>query len=81
MGKGVANFWRYYQVGQQANHRYLDALAHVAVKGEAVAELDSLCQGRTKDGRHYAKFNLSARRIQPCLPRVMAGEHYPHRFP
>ena len=29
LGKGVANFWRYYQVGQQANQRYLGALAHV----------------------------------------------------
>ena len=75
MGKGVANFWRYYQVGQQANHRYLDALAHVAVKGEAVAELDSLCQGRTKDGRHYAKFNPVSQADTTLFAAVMAGEH------
>ena len=75
MGKGVANFWRYYQVGQQANHRYLDALAHVAVQGEAVAELDSLCQGRTKDGRHYAKFNLVSQEDTALFAAVMAGEH------
>ncbi len=75
MGKGVANFWRYYQVGQQANQRYLDALAHVQLKGEAVAELDGLCRRRTKDGKHYAKFNPVSAADCALFAAVMAGEH------
>ncbi len=75
MGKGVANFWRYYQVGQQANQRYLDALAHVPLKGEAVAELDGLCRRRTKDGKHYAKFNPVSAEDCDLFAAVMAGEH------
>ena len=75
MGKGVANFWRYYQVGQQANRRYLEALAHVPHKGEAVAELDGLCRRRTKDGKHYAKFNPVSQEDCDLFAAVMAGEH------
>jgi len=75
IGKDVANFWRYYQVGQQANHRYLDALAHVSLKGEAVAEFDGLCQSRTKDGRHYAKFNPVSQADTTLFAAVLAGEH------
>ena len=75
MAKGVANFWRYYQVGQQANQRYLDALAHVSLKGEAVTELDGLCRRRTKDGKHYAKFNPVSAEDGDLFAAVLAGEH------
>ena len=34
MNKGVANFWRYYQVGLAANRRYLDALAAAPSKAK-----------------------------------------------
>jgi len=75
MGKGVANFWRYHQVGRQANQRYLDALAQVPLKGEAVAELDSLCRRRRKDGKHYAKFNPVSAEDCALFAAVLAGEH------
>lgn len=75
MGKGVANFWRYYQVGQQAHRRYLDALTHVQLKGEAVAELDGLCRRRSKDGKHYARFNPVRAADCDLFAAVMAGEH------
>ena len=42
MNKGVANFWRYLQVGEQANLRYLNAFADVPAQGKAVNELDDL---------------------------------------
>ncbi|MDI6795081.1 MAG: hypothetical protein QME81_19810, partial [bacterium] len=48
MGKGVANFWRFYQVGVQANQRYLDALANIQLKGEAIQALDDLCRSHVK---------------------------------
>jgi len=80
MGKGVANFWRYYQVGQQANHRYLDALAQAPLKGEAVAELDGLCRRRTKDGKHYAKLNPVSAEDCALFAAVLAGEHLLNGF-
>ena len=47
MNKGVANMWRYFQVGIGANLRYLDALAAAPLKGEGVEALDTLCRSRT----------------------------------
>lgn len=57
MGKGVANFWRYAQVGQQSNARYLEALAHAQPVGKSIAQLDDLCQSKTKQGQRVARFN------------------------
>jgi hypothetical protein len=75
MGKGVANIWRYAQVGRQANHRYLEAHAHVHPKGKAVAELDRLCQPRTVRGTRYARFNPITREDSTLFLAVLAGDH------
>jgi hypothetical protein len=80
MGKGVANFWRYYQVMTQANQRYLDALADVPIKGEAVLELDGLCRSRTKDGKRWAKFNPVSAADCQLFAAVMAGDHLINGF-
>jgi len=57
MRKGVADTWRYFQVGAGANRRYLDALATATPHGEGIAALDALCRPRTNHGRHVARFN------------------------
>lgn len=75
MGKGVANFWRYAQVGQQANGRYLEALAHAQPKGKAIAELDGLCRSRLEQGKRVAKFNPVAAEETALFAAVLAGEH------
>jgi hypothetical protein len=75
MGKGVANFWRYSQVGMQANHRYLDTLAYAQPKGEAIQALDDLCRSHVKDGKRYAKFNPVTEQDCTLFAAVLAGEH------
>lgn len=80
MGKGVANFWRYAQVGQQANGRYLDALAHAQPKGKAIAALDGLCRPRLERGHRYAKFNPVAAEDTALFAAVLAGEHHLNGF-
>ena len=75
MGKGVANAWRYYQVGIASNHRYLDALAATPLKGEGVAALDALCRSRTRNGRHYARFNPLSPADRALFRAVLAGGH------
>jgi hypothetical protein len=74
-GKGVANFWRYFQVGIQANRRYLEAMAAAPLKGKGVAALDALCRSRTKAGRHHARFNPLAPSDRALFQAVLAGEH------
>jgi hypothetical protein len=75
MGKGVANVWRYYQVGIASNHRYLDALAAAPLKGEGRSSLDALCRSKTKDGRHHARFNPLSPADRALFRAVLAGGH------
>ena len=75
MNKGVANFWRYFQVGMAANRRYLDALAAAPLKGKGVAALDSLCRPHIKAGRHHARFDPLRPPDRALFRAVLAGEH------
>jgi len=75
MGKGVANLWRYAQVGEQSNGRYLDALAYAQPKGKAIAELDRLCHPRTENGKRYARFHPVSAEDCALFAAVLAGEH------
>lgn len=80
MGKGVANFWRYAQVGRQANARYLEALATAQPKGKAIAELDGLCRPRHDNGKRVAKFNPVTAEDTALFAAVLAGEHQLNGF-
>jgi hypothetical protein len=80
MGKGVANFWRFYQVSRQASDRYLEALAQVEQKGEAVQELDNLCRSRMKDGKRYARFSPVTKADSTLFAAVLAGGHVLNGF-
>lgn len=80
MAKRVANLWRYADLSLNANSRYLNALALVEAKGNVIKELDGLCQGRTVDGRRYAKFNPVASKDAEVFKAVMAGDHVINGF-
>jgi hypothetical protein len=73
MNKGVANFWRYFQVGMASNRRYLDALAAAPLRGKGVAALDALCRPRTKNGRHHARFDPLRPADRALFRAVLAG--------
>jgi len=75
MNKGVANFWRYYQVGLAANNRYLEALAAAPLKGEGVAAIDALCRPRTTDGRRHARFDPLRPADRALFRAALAGGH------
>ncbi|HEY9151643.1 MAG TPA: hypothetical protein VIN60_02065 [Anaerolineales bacterium] len=75
MGKGVANLWRYAQVGRQANNRYLNALAYAQPTGKAVAELEGLCHPNIQQEKRYARFNPVTQADCALFSAVLAGEH------
>ncbi len=75
MGKGVANLWRYAQVGRQANYRYLNALAYAQPTGKAIAELEGLCHPKTNQGKRYARFNPVTQADCDLFSATLAGEH------
>ncbi len=72
--RGVANFWRYAQVGQQANARYLEALAHAQPVGKSIAQLDDLCQSKTKQGQRVARFNPVSAADGQLFATLLRGE-------
>lgn len=80
MGKSVANLWRYAQVVTQTNGRYLEALAQVQGKSEAIGELDRLCRCRRVHGKRFAKFNPVAAEDVELFAAVAAGEHLINGF-
>ena len=75
MRKGVADFWRFAQVGRAANHRYLDALALAQPIGKAVDALERLCHPRHKDGRRHARFQPVAAADAALFAAVLFGGH------
>jgi len=80
MRKGVADTWRYFQVGTTANRRYLDALATATPNGKGIAALDALCRPRTNHGRHAARFNPLSCNDLALFRAVLAGEPTLTRF-
>jgi hypothetical protein len=80
MGKGIGNLWRYLEVGEAANRRYLEALADLRPRAKPVAELDDLFRSRVVAGRRRAKLNPLAPQESRAFGAIMAGEHAIHGF-
>jgi hypothetical protein len=80
MGKGVANAWRYAQVGAQSNGRYLEALAQVQPKGQAIQEIESLSTSHERHGTHIPKLAPFSSREATLFQAVMAGENLINGF-
>jgi hypothetical protein len=75
MRKGIHNLWRYVQIGEATNRRYLDALAQVKPTGAAVAELDFLCRPRVRQDTRVARFNPVSREDTTLFNAVLSGAH------
>jgi len=75
MRKGVANLGRYYQVGRQANERYLDALAAAHDNRAGVAVLHRHTKPITNRGRRHARLDPISPDDVALFRAALAGEH------
>ncbi len=75
MTKGVANLYRYAQVGQQANQRYLEALAVVNDLGVGQSELEQRCAPVCYQGRSRRALQPLARDDQALFRATLRGEY------
>lgn len=75
MNKGVANFYRYAQVGQKANERYLEALAIVNDLGVGQRELDRRCAPVHYQGRMRRALQPLGCDDQALFQATLRGEH------
>lgn len=82
LNKSVGNFWRLYQIGKEANQRYLDALDNASIQdGEAVQALDCLCRSQTSEsGKRIAKFNPVTLDDCSLFAAVLSSQHCIHGF-
>ncbi len=75
MSKGVANLYRYAQVSQRANDRYLEGLAVVNDVGVGQRELDWRCAPVSFQGRRRRGLQPLSRDDQALFRAVLRGEH------
>ena len=77
MRKGVAYLFRYQEVSQQANYRYLEALAVVDDPTLAIHQLDEITtRKKTAAGRGVRAFNPLSRDDILLFKAMMAGQHH-----
>jgi len=55
--RGSPKGYRYAQVGQQANYRFIDHMAHAELKSKAISRLENLCRSHTQNGKRCARFS------------------------
>ena len=81
MTKGVANLWRYLQVAEKSNERYLEALTQAQIKDKAVAANSMACveSGLLKWKRH-PKLNSVGSQDCSLFRAAVAGEHLSQGF-
>jgi hypothetical protein len=76
MRKGVAYLFRYREVSQQANYRYLEALAVVDDPTPALQQLNAITTRKiTASGRGVRPFNPLSQKDLQLFKAMMAGEH------
>lgn len=80
MGKGVSNIYRYAQVSQESNIRYLNALSAVEDTSEVAADLEKLCNSIQKNGKRYSGFNPLSKACCDIFLAVLNGSNYINGF-
>jgi hypothetical protein len=80
MNKGVANFYRYREVAQASNGRYLEALAVVEPLPATAKELDRLSQPVRFRGRRRRALNVLSAADLALFRAVLQGSHRLHGF-
>jgi hypothetical protein len=75
LSKGIAQLYRYAQVGQQANARYLEALAVVDDAGVGQREWDGCCAPVCYQGRRRRGLAPLGRGDQALFAAALRGEH------
>lgn len=80
MGKTIANLYRYAQVAQAANKRYLDAVTLAEVRGDCILEIEKLCDKATSGRRTYTGLNPLSREAEGIFTAIMDGRNHINGF-
>jgi hypothetical protein len=80
MRKGVADFWRFLEVAQQANERFLQALAEAVPTPAAVQALEEISKPHRRRGRQIPRFNPVTTKDLKLFLAAMIGDHLLNGF-
>jgi predicted transcriptional regulator len=80
MGKTIANLYRYSQVAQAANRRYLDALSLVEPKTESVMEIEKICNRVNANSRVFSGINPVSKVTATIFLAVLNGANHINGF-
>ena len=58
MGKSISNLYRYAEISRASNQRFLDAMVDIVPVKTTLKEIDSICSGKTVDGKRVAGINV-----------------------
>jgi len=67
MGKSISNLYRHAEVSKACNQRFLDSMADIVPVRSAPDEIETVCSGKTVNGKKVAGFNVWA----PDVIRIM----------
>lgn len=73
MGKGVANLYRYAEIGYAANHAYLDALSEIPDEREVKESLQKIAEPIVRNGKRYGVFNPGKKSDMDLFRAIMDG--------
>lgn len=79
--KGVANMYRYAEIGRATNGRYLNALSETLDVAAAREPFRKLAEpAKRPNGRRVRGFNPASREDAALFAAVLRGEHFLHGF-
>ncbi len=67
MGKSISNLYRYAEVSKACNQRFLDSMIDIVPVKSAIEEIETICSGKTVNGKKVTGFNVWA----PDVIRIM----------
>lgn len=80
MGKSIANLYRYAQVSQSANKRYLDALSLAEPKAESIMEMEKICNKVNTGNSVFPGMNPVSKEVECIFLAVMNGANHINGF-
>lgn len=80
MGKSTANLYRYAQVSQAANKRYLDAVSLAEPRTESIVEVERICNRVSSGNRVFSGMNPVSKETERIFLAVMDGGNHINGF-
>jgi len=80
MGKSISNLYRYAQVSQAANKRYLDAVSLAEPRTEFISEIEIICNRVISGNRVFSGMNPVSKETERIFLAVMDGANYINGF-